>query len=1302
MTVEVSTLSVEVKSKGIDTAVKGLDDLTASADKAEKATKELAKATDDNGTTTVKSNTKVKNYLKSLEDQVNLLGRNKSETASYIATQRGASSAEIEVARALGAKLDAYKQEQSALSASTKAAKSLADEETKRIASIQKMLSGMEDSVQLYNANNEALNRYKAAMAGATKEEIDSAGAIGRRLDLLQQQTALEKQAASATAQASAEVARTQKANTIAMNSQMDSLRAADMKQKQSTADYIASLKQRADSIGMNKEQLYAYEARLRGATSAQIAEAAAAGKVVDAHNMQADATDKVSKNTSIFHNTLKSMAVAWTAYQLASTPASILSSADAWNNMTARLNIATGSMQEAKAAQAGLFDMSQRIRVPLEDSAMLFSRMSPAIKQMGLTSQDTQQVVESMALALKLNGATAAEASGAIVQFSQAIQSGRLGGQEFNSMAEQAPLVLRAVTAELQRTGELGKITGKELKQLGADGKLSSELLVRSMKNALPEWEAAANKLPDTFDGAMIRLKNAWLKGMGEMGSANGLGTAVANFSKQLESLIPVAQSTLGFLINNIGTLASAVGALLAIKAATWFQDIWINAAKATIAMNANTVALEANAVASTTAGTASAKVSTGLMAITAEAGVARTATTLLGTALNAMGGWVGLAITAVTGLVMAWNAYSNSPNSVEAASKKIRESIQREREQIQENIKELKLKLALQAAGQNVSAATPLTGIDTAKASYIDLNNKLKDLLKQRDDLIAGGLRPAGRFGDPRLTAISIQINKLRSDTNDAKTDYLGFIKDTAAVSALNKQLSANKPTVVMPKLANTFEDQYGLLSKEQKQAYDNMRKTSEQAGLTGKALYEYQAKEVGLTGAIKDRFVQMGLNIDRQKESTKATKSAASEAKKLATEFDNINEKTSSYNTDLVQLTKANDEFATSQAASSLWVNKYADDLDKAQRNVAAATNSNIRKAWQDQVDVLEKLNAQEQIRHVNADIAPKIKAAREETLKYTDALQKQLEAQASQNNRSLAGYGMGSASRESISRMLGIEDDYLAKKRELDDKYINASTVGEKAEYLKQINDLIDFHNKAIAQENDYQSKALKQKQDGWLGAQEAMANYYQSTQDFASQYESLFTNAFKGAEDALTNFFATGKLDVKSFANTVIQELARIQAKQLMASILGGSSGSGGLFGSLLNSIGGFFSGGTSTSDISAMSSNYSYSAGNYMGMRASGGGVSDGGLYRVNEQGTEMFTNNKGEDYLMVGQGGGFVTSNSQLSNQSGDNTPNITYAPVIQIDSRTDQAQIQAMVSNAVKQGNAELVDKLQRQRRI
>ena len=91
----------------------------------------------------------------------------------------------------------------------------------------------------------------------------------------------------------------------------------------------------------------------------------------------------------------------------------------------------------------------------------------------------------------------------------------------------------------------------------------------------------------------------------------------------------------------------------------------------------------------------------------------------------------------------------------------------------------------------------------------------------------------------------------------------------------------------------------------------------------------------------------------------------------------------------------------------------------------------------------------------------------------------------------------------------------------------------------------------------------------------FGATEAMRKYAETTSNQAAQVEGAFTNSFKSAEDAATKFFRTGKLGIKDFANVVLDELARIQAKKLVASMVGGggSGGIGGFLSSLFGSSG---------------------------------------------------------------------------------------------------------------------------------
>ena len=83
---------------------------------------------------------------------------------------------------------------------------------------------------------------------------------------------------------------------------------------------------------------------------------------------------------------------------------------------------------------------------------------------------------------------ATAAEASAAFTQLSQALGSGALRGDEFRSIAEQAPLVLQAISDE---TG----IAAGDLKEYAAQGLLTSDIVIKALKRIESEVLDALQK---------------------------------------------------------------------------------------------------------------------------------------------------------------------------------------------------------------------------------------------------------------------------------------------------------------------------------------------------------------------------------------------------------------------------------------------------------------------------------------------------------------------------------------------------------------------------------------------------------------------------------------------------------------------------------------------------------------------------------------------------------------------------------------------------------------------------------------
>lgn len=104
------------------------------------------------------------------------------------------------------------------------------------------------------------------------------------------------------------------------------------------------------------------------------------------------------------------------------------------------------------------------------------------------------------------------------------------------------------------------------------------------------------------------------------------------------------------------------------------------------------------------------------------------------------------------------------------------------------------------------------------------------------------------------------------------------------------------------------------------------------------------------------------------------------------------------------------------------------------------------------------------------------------------------------------------------------------------------------------------------------------KADADKRAFGTGAQAAMKDYIENVNNAATQARTLFTDAFKGMEDALVSFVKTGKLDFSSLADSVISDMIRIQIQRsILGPLMGtGKNGDYGVMGSIASSIGSLF------------------------------------------------------------------------------------------------------------------------------
>ncbi|MGE4407061.1 tape measure protein [Pseudomonas sp.] len=178
------------------------------------------------------------------------------------------------------------------------------------------------------------------------------------------------------------------------------------------------------------------------------------------------------------------------------------VSATDLAKKMEAQLRLATETQKEFNRAQAETYRIAQENQAPLEDVVTLYSRLTPALREVGRGQDDALKIIEAVTKSLRISGATAQETASTIQQFSQALGSGVLRGEEFNTLAESSPRLLRALADGLNTN--VGA-----LRQMAAEGQLTADVISNALIGQLPKLAKEAAQLPDTFSGAATKFKN-------------------------------------------------------------------------------------------------------------------------------------------------------------------------------------------------------------------------------------------------------------------------------------------------------------------------------------------------------------------------------------------------------------------------------------------------------------------------------------------------------------------------------------------------------------------------------------------------------------------------------------------------------------------------------------------------------------------------------------------------------------------------------------------------------------------------
>lgn len=270
------------------------------------------------------------------------------------------------------------------------------------------------------------------------------------------------------------------------------------------------------------------------------------------------------------------------------------MSITDDMTNLSARLDNMNDGMQTT-------YDLQQKIFASANRAKGEFTSMADAVARLGTLASDAftsnDEIIafsEILQKSFKISGASTSEQAAAMTQLSQAMAAGRLQGDEYVSIMENAPAVIQAITKYLG-------VSKGELKEMSSQGAITADIIKAAMFESAGDINEKFKNMPATFSSIWTRIKNGGLQAFQSVieklnklintdGVQRGVNAIVRGFSYAasaanwlMDAIInnwPTIQTILMLiatvhLVTMIGKLWAAVPPLLA-QAVAWLGVYW------------------------------------------------------------------------------------------------------------------------------------------------------------------------------------------------------------------------------------------------------------------------------------------------------------------------------------------------------------------------------------------------------------------------------------------------------------------------------------------------------------------------------------------------------------------------------------------------------------------------------------------------------------------------------------------------------------------------------------------------------
>jgi tape measure domain-containing protein len=249
---------------------------------------------------------------------------------------------------------------------------------------------------------------------------------------------------------------------------------------------------------------------------------------------------DRISNSTDSVGVSLRNAVRAGAAFAGISIGANLVRDvsnlADSWKLIDGRIRNATSSQSAYQEASRELLKIATATNSEYEAVSTFFARTNKFIEENGGNQRDTLNLVTLVSQAAKVSGAGVQEQSSAIRQLSQALASGVLRGDEFNSVMENAPRLAQALADGLN-------VPIGSLRKMAEEGQLTADIVTKALLGQADKIAGEFAKIPLTTRAAVTNLATAFGDYINKSDAANAatssLATSINDLARNLPGLL-------------------------------------------------------------------------------------------------------------------------------------------------------------------------------------------------------------------------------------------------------------------------------------------------------------------------------------------------------------------------------------------------------------------------------------------------------------------------------------------------------------------------------------------------------------------------------------------------------------------------------------------------------------------------------------------------------------------------------------------------------------------------------------------